>query len=60
MAHLINAHAGWGPTKPSRPELGYVNNFVEMLRVPDANQTDLQEALQLFSILHYDHGGGNL
>lgn len=59
-ATVINYHAGWGPTKPSRPELGYMENFTQMLNVPNGNIDHLTHAFKLFNILHYDHGGGNL
>ena len=60
VATVINYHAGWGDTPPSKPELGYMENFARMLNVPDHNLPELTEALKLFNILHYDHGGGNL
>jgi len=59
-ATVINYHAGWGQTKPSQPELGYVENFTNMLNVPNANKSKLTPIFKLFNILHYDHGGGNL
>jgi citrate synthase len=59
-AAVINYHAGWGENKPSNPDLGYMDNFVHMLNVPDARTSELNEAFRLFNILHYDHGGGNL
>lgn len=59
-ATVINYHAGWGITPPSRPGLGYVENFTQMLNVPNADEEQLTQALKLFSILHLDHGGGNL
>jgi citrate synthase len=59
-AHVINYHAGWGETHPSKPQLGYIENFVQMLRLPQAPGAKLTKALKLFNILHYDHGGGNL
>lgn len=59
-ATVINHHAGWGPTKASQPELGYMENFTQMLNVPDADSQQLVRAFKLFNILHYDHGGGNL
>ncbi len=59
-ATVINHHAGWGPTNRSKPELGYMENFTQMLNIPDANQDQLIQAFKLFNILHYDHGGGNL
>ncbi len=59
-ATVINHHAGWGGTKPSKPELGYIENFSQMLNVPNANLDALTEVFTLFNVLHYDHGGGNL
>lgn len=59
-AAVINHHAGWGATPPSSPQLGYMENFVQMLRVPNVHPEQLIEAFRLFNILHYDHGGGNL
>lgn len=59
-AHLINYHAGWSGTNHSKPELGMMENFAQMLNVPDANLKELTHALKLFNVLHYDHGGGNL
>lgn len=59
-ATVINHHAGWKLSPPSDPSLGYIENFVHMLNVPEANPTDLIQAFSLFSKLHYDHGGGNL
>lgn len=59
-ATVINYHAGWGATKESRPELGYMENFTQMLNVPNVDSARLVQAFKLFNILHYDHGGGNL
>lgn len=59
-AFVINHHAGWDSFKPSNPKLGYIQNFVHMVNVPNADQKQLLEAFSLFNILHYDHGGGNL
>lgn len=59
-AQVINFHAGWEPTNPSKPELGYMENFAQMLNVPNADVQQLTEIFKLFNILHYDHGGGNL
>lgn len=59
-AEVINHHAGWGKTNPSKPELGYMKNFTQMLKIPKANQNELEKVFTLFNILHYDHGGGNL
>lgn len=59
-ATVINHHADWGEAPPSKPELGYMENFTHLLNVPNANKEALQKAFKLFNILHYDHGGGNL
>jgi citrate synthase len=59
-AAVINHHAGWGRSKPSKPELGYMENFTHLLNVPNVDKEQLKEAFKLFNILHYDHGGGNL
>lgn len=59
-AAVINHHAGWNSLKPSQPELGYMENFTQMLNVPNADQAGLTDAFKLFNVLHYDHGGGNL
>lgn len=59
-AAVINHHAGWGRTPPSRPELGYMENFTEMLRIPGGIAPELPTVMRLFNILHFDHGGGNL
>lgn len=60
VATLINHHAGWGETPKSRPELGYMENFTQMLQVPQVNKDVLCQVLRVFNVLHYDHGGGNL
>lgn len=59
-ATVINHHAGWETIKPSQPDLGYMENFSQMLNVPKADLKQLVRAFKLFNILHYDHGGGNL
>ena len=59
-AEVINTHAGWGGTRPSKPELGYMENFAQMINAPKANVDDLSRIFKLFNVLHYDHGGGNL
>ncbi|NGX58432.1 MAG: Citrate synthase [Chlamydiae bacterium] len=60
VATLINHHAGWGDSKPSKPQLGYMENFAHMLNVPNASIDDLIRVMRVFNVLHYDHGGGNL
>lgn len=59
-AAVINYHAGWGKTPSSKPELGYMENFAQMLNIPGGKDPKLNHVLKLFNILHYDHGGGNL
>ncbi|MBS4168415.1 citrate (Si)-synthase [Parachlamydia sp. AcF125] len=59
-ATVINYHAGWGESKPSNPDLGYMENFVHMLNVPRASPEELIEVFKVFNVLHLDHGGGNL
>ncbi len=59
-AAVINHHAGWGSGNPSKPTLGYIENFTQMLNVPKGNPAALTETFKLFNVLHYDHGGGNL
>lgn len=60
VACVINHHAGWKGEHSSKPELGYMENFVSMLHVPHKREAELVRAMKLFNILHYDHGGGNL
>ncbi len=59
-AVVINHHAGWGETPEPLPELGYMENYARMVKVPSANLEELTRAFKLFNILHFDHGGGNL
>ncbi len=60
-AAVINRHAGWGSTPKPNPELGYMENFVQLLNLkPKVDRIKLVQVLKLFNILHYDHGGGNL
>lgn len=59
-ATVINTHAGWGDNNQPQPELGYVENFVHMLKAPGKKSKELVEVFKLFTILHFDHGGGNL
>ena len=60
VAAVINHHAGWGETPLPDASKGYMENFAQMLQVPDKDKTHLEEVFRLFNILHYDHGGGNL
>ena len=59
VAAIFRIREGWGDPIPSRPEVGYTENFVHMLGAPDAHP-ELERVLRLFHIMHYDHGGGNL
>lgn len=59
-ATVINHHAGWPAGKKSNPSIGYMENFVAMLGIPNTNLAELTPILKLFNILHFDHGGGNL
>jgi len=59
-ATVINHHAGWKQVNPSKPGLGYMENFSQMLNIPNVNRDELTRILKLFNILHFDHGGGNL
>ena len=58
VACVICHHAGWKESAGSRPELGYIENFISMMHLP--LDKDLIQVMKLFNILHYDHGGGNL
>ncbi len=60
VAMVINHHAGWEETPPPNPGLGYMENFAQMVQVPNGDKKQLAEVFRLFNILHYDHGGGNL
>ena len=60
IAAVFRLRAGWGDVIPSRPELGLVENFVNMLGVPGGDNQALTSLLRTFYILHMDHGGGNL
>jgi citrate synthase len=59
-AAVINHRAGWGDTPASRPELGYMENFVQMLKMPGKKTPELLETMKLFNVIHFDHSGGNL
>ena len=59
-AACINHHAGWPERFVSNPGLGYIENFVNMLNIPKDKSRLFIQAMKLFNILHFDHGGGNL
>jgi citrate synthase len=60
VALVINQHAGLDETPLPKSNLGYMENFAQMLRLPIPPTQQLVDVLTLFNILHYDHGGGNL
>ena len=59
-ACVINSHAKWGHTPASKPEMGYIENFVHMLNMPGPKTPELVQVMRLFNAIHYDHCGGNL
>lgn len=59
VAAIYRIRAGWGEPISSKPELGYMENFTQMLNPPDAGE-NLEQLMKVFNILHFDHGGGNL
>jgi citrate synthase len=58
-ALVINHHAGWGETPQTSKERGFAETFFDLLQLKGKSK-QLLEALRLFLILHFDHGGGNL
>ena len=60
VAAVFRLRSGWGDVIESKPELGLVENFVQMLGVPNGDAAALTSLLRTFYILHMDHGGGNL
>ena len=59
VAAIFRIRSGWGDLITSNPRLGYMDNFAQMLSPPQSNE-HLKELMNVFNILHYDHGGGNL
>ncbi|MFN4152998.1 MAG: citrate/2-methylcitrate synthase, partial [Candidatus Sericytochromatia bacterium] len=59
VAAIYRIRSGWGDPIESKPELGYMENFVHMLQAPNANE-HLTKLMKVFNVLHYDHSGGNL
>lgn len=59
-ATVINTHAKWGHTPQSKPEMGYIENFIHMLQMPGPKTEELTHVMKLFNVIHYDHCGGNL
>ncbi len=60
VATIFRQRSGWGAPIESKPELGLVENFVQMMGVPGADSAKLTALLRTFYVLHMDHGGGNL
>lgn len=60
VAAVFRLRSGWGGVIESKPELGLVENFVQMMGVPNGDTAALTSLLRTFYILHMDHGGGNL
>ncbi|KAJ8306771.1 hypothetical protein KUTeg_015674 [Tegillarca granosa] len=58
VARIYQVYYGWERINP-KPELGYMENFVHMISPPNKNPK-LIDLMNVFDILHYDHGGGNL
>lgn len=61
-AAVINHHAGWAPPESTPPWKGYLRNFCDLLGMPMSSEAreKLNEVIERFGILHFDHGGGNL
>ncbi len=60
-AIVMNYRSGWGLTPSSKPELGYVQNFCQMLQCKTIkNEKLFTSFMKKFINLHMDHGGGNL
>jgi citrate synthase len=59
VAAIYRIRSGWGEPIKSKPELGYMENFVHMLGIENPNP-NLLRVMKVFNILHYDHEGGNL
>jgi len=59
-AAVINSRGGWGATPASKPEMGYMENFVHMLQMPEPKKPELIQVMRLFDVIHFDHCGGNL
>lgn len=58
-AAVINYHAGWEMPDPKKVKGGYMERFAALLNPPKKSE-ELKKVFQIFNILHYDHGGGNL
>ncbi len=63
VAAIFRIREDWGEPIDPDPELGYMENFVHMLGVPEQNekqQAALTQLMRVFNVVHFDHGGGNL
>lgn len=60
VAAVINHHAGWGQAPAVEGDLSMVEHFIHLLQSPEKKDALLSEAMRLFAIVHFDHGGGNL
>ncbi|TNE84358.1 MAG: citrate (Si)-synthase [Deltaproteobacteria bacterium] len=60
VAAIFRIRSGWGEPIAPNPELGLIEDFVNMLGVPGGDSERLTDLLRVFYILHMDHGGGNL
>lgn len=63
VAAIFRIREGWGDPIEPNPELGYMENFVHMLGIPDQSDEErdkLIHVMRVFDVLHFDHGGGNL
>ncbi len=59
VAAIYRIRSGWGDLIESKPELGYMENFVAMVNPPNGSK-HLTKLMKVFDVLHFDHGGGNL
>lgn len=60
VAAIYRLREGWGEPIQSKPELGYMENFVQMLGLPGDKHPHFEKMMKVFDIIHFDHGGGNL
>lgn len=60
VAAIYRTRSGWGKPIKSKPHLGLMENFVQMMGVPGADAEKLTKLMRVFYVLHMDHGGGNL
>lgn len=63
VAAIFRIREGWGEPIAPRTDLGYMENFVHMLGVPNAKPEQtakLTKLMRVFDVVHFDHGGGNL